>query len=71
MSIQGLETAVAAPRSELEAARAQVESLHVALETRTAIGIAVGTLMVERTLTDTMAFRAPGRAVHTPRHQDS
>jgi AmiR/NasT family two-component response regulator len=56
MSIQGLETAAAAPRTELEAARAQIESLHLALETRTAIGIAVGTLMVERTLTDTMAF---------------
>ena|ERR1700712_4375068 len=56
MSIHGVEIPAGAPESELEEARAQIESLHGELETRTAIGIAVGTLMLEKNLTEKMAF---------------
>jgi AmiR/NasT family two-component response regulator len=56
MSIRGVEMRVPSPVSELESARAQIRSLHSELETRTAIGIAAGMLMLEKNVTDETAF---------------
>jgi AmiR/NasT family two-component response regulator len=56
MSIPSVAVAVAAPESELEAARAEIEGLRDALATRKVIGQAIGILMERHDMDEGEAF---------------